>query len=87
MDTRPCPKQIIIVVMDWGFIGSVLKNHYKILSRRVKGLIFGIYYLMLKHGSERNTVRESSGEVKAELGEELKAWVEAGRSCHKCGQV
>lgn len=30
---------------------------------------------------------ESSGKVKAELGEERKAWVEAGRSCHKCGQV
>lgn len=75
------------MVMNLGFIGSVPKNHYKILSRRVKDLILGVYYLMVKHGSERNTVRESSGEVKAELGEEQKAWVEAGRSYHKCGQV
>lgn len=56
------------MVMNSDFIGSVLKNYYKILRRRVKCLIFEVYYLIIKHGSERNAVREATVEVKAELG-------------------
>lgn len=56
------------MVMNLDFIGSVLKNYYKILSRRVQCLIFGVYYLIIKHGSKRNAVREATVEVKAELG-------------------
>lgn len=69
MDRRSCSKQIFIMVMNSDFIGSVLKkNYYKILRRRVKCLIFEDYYLIIKHGSERNAVREATVEVKAELG-------------------
>lgn len=60
----------LIVVMNLGFIGSVLENHYKILSRGVKCLIFGVYYLIIKHGSEGNAVRGATGDIKAELREE-----------------
>ena len=31
-------------------------------------MIFGVYYLIIKHGSERIAVREATVEVKAELG-------------------
>lgn len=78
---RPCPRQTHNMVINLGFIGSVLKNLLRSFNQENDTFALGVNYLIVKHRSVKiYAFREAMEDIKHSPVKDDGAWVELDRS-------